>query len=73
MCKVQLCSLMGRLVEQKETLVSEQVQDQLSELQQDQLNQLLQSYEEVLKEVNTLPPVRSHDHKIVLKDGTDPV
>ena len=54
-------------------MVSEQVQDQLNELQQDQLNQLLQSYEAVFKEVNTLPPVRSHDHKIVLKDGTDPV
>ena len=41
MCKVQLCSLMGKLVEQNKTVVSELVQDQLSELQQEQLNQLL--------------------------------
>ena len=47
--------------------------NQLSKVQQNQLNQLLHNYEEVFKEMNTLPPVRSHDHKIVLKDGIDPV
>ena len=64
MCKAQLCSLMGRLVEQKELVASEQIQDRLNEAQQNQLNQLLQNYEEDFKEVNTLPPVRSHDHKL---------
>ena len=62
MCKAQLCSLMGQLVEQNETVVSELVPDQLNERQQEQLNQLLQNYEEAFKVVNTLPPIRSHDH-----------
>ena len=27
----------------------------------------------IFKEVDSLPPVRNQDHRIVLKDGTDPI
>jgi len=38
-----------------------------------QLLQLLQEYVDVFSESKTLPPHRSHDHKIVLRDGTSPI
>ena len=38
-----------------------------------QLAQLLQEYADIFKEPKSLPPHRSHDHRIVLKEGTSPI
>ena len=51
-------------VEEKELLGSEQ---------QSHFNELLQKYKMVFKEINSLPPARSHDYRIILKDGIDPI
>ena len=37
------------------------------------LESLLSEYDDLFQEPNGLPPARLHDHRIVLKDGTEPV
>jgi hypothetical protein len=38
-----------------------------------QVEDLLLKFEEVFQELRGLPPSRSHDHSIVLKEGTSPI
>ncbi|KAF2290896.1 hypothetical protein GH714_016291 [Hevea brasiliensis] len=38
-----------------------------------ELQQTLQDYADVFKDLKTLPPSRSHDHRIILKEGAAPV
>lgn len=38
-----------------------------------QVEDLLLEFEEVFQEPRGLPPSRSHDHSIVLKEGTSPI
>ena len=38
-----------------------------------ELEKVLQDYGNLFQEPTTLPPQRLHDHKIVLKDGAEPV
>jgi len=33
----------------------------------------LKEYADIFAEPKTLPPHRSHDHKIILKEGTSPI
>lgn len=45
-----------------------------SALVSDKIQQLVLKYGDIFEEPNTLPPFRdNHNHKIVLKDGSDPV
>ena len=37
------------------------------------LEELLKEYADIFKEPKALPPHRSHDHRITLKDGTSPI
>lgn len=73
LCHAKLCSLVMIQEDQGEKEGSNQGQTQLLSSNQAQLDQLLQSYEDVFREVEQLPPVRCHDHKITLKEGTDPI
>ena len=57
----------------EENLAGSQLEDPINQKRQFQLNELLQRYEVIFKEVDSLPPVRNQDHRIVLKDGTDPI
>ena len=43
-----------------------------TEVKDPQLPQLLQEYADIFEEPRCLPPHRSHDHKITLKEGTAP-
>lgn len=54
-------------------MIEEHEQEQLPQDHQIQRNNLLHQYEDVFQEIENLPPVRSHDHKIILKEGTDPI
>ena len=44
-----------------------------TEITEPQLSQLLDEYADLFTEPKSLPPPRSHDHKIVLKEGTSPI
>jgi len=44
-----------------------------TEEKEPQLTQLLQAYADIFEEPKTLPPHRSHDHRIILKEGTSPI
>ena len=45
--------------------------DQVSSLVE--LEQLLNDYDDVFQEPSGLPPERLHEHKIILKNGTEPI
>ncbi|KAF5456115.1 hypothetical protein F2P56_025626 [Juglans regia] len=42
-------------------------------VQNTEVSELLTQFQGVFEEPNGLPPVRDHDHKIVLKEGTPPI
>ena len=44
----------------------------LSSIQQSELDELLSRFESVFQSPTTLPPSRSHDHKISLVEGSKP-
>jgi len=44
-----------------------------AEKKEPQLTQLLKEYEDIFKEPRALPPHRSQDHRIILKEGTSPI
>ena len=37
------------------------------------MQQLLQTYARIFEELRSLPPHRSYDHRIILKEGTSPI
>lgn len=37
------------------------------------LDQLLKDYDDLFQEPHALPPIRLHDHRIPLKEGTQPI
>jgi len=47
--------------------------DRKAEKEEPQLTQLLKEYEDIFEEPRSLPPHRSHDHRIILKEGTSPI
>lgn len=70
--EVQLCSI--RVIEDD----SRKEETDLASLQgisssHEQIQELLTVYEAVFQEPSGLPPVRAHDHKILLMEGTDPI
>jgi len=44
-----------------------------TESEEPQLSQLLRAYADIFAEPKSLPPPRSHDHRIILKEGTSPI
>ncbi|KAF5475612.1 hypothetical protein F2P56_007404, partial [Juglans regia] len=44
-----------------------------NEVNHPELKQVLSEFTQVFKEPTGLPPMRSHDHRIILKEGTSPI
>lgn len=52
---------------------SKEEERQLTTGQKEDLEDVLVEFEEVFREPQGLPPVRQWDHKILIKDGVDPM
>lgn len=73
MCRIQFCSLVVSRGEMALTDVEKSNQELPASEQQRQLEDLLHKNDDVLQEVDMLTLIRSHDHEIILKEGTNPI
>lgn len=70
--EVSLCSL--RLVEESDHIISFMTTNmQLSTGTSSAIEDLLNSYQDIFKEPIGVPPLKTHDHVIPLKEGSQPI
>jgi len=53
--------------------VSVELTPKLFEITDSALTQLLEKFKDIFAKLKDLPPHRSHDHHIILKEGTPPI